>query len=137
MGAMLRFKQETGKEVTDIEAGSLTELCTFLGCCAVSACKSDGVEFGLSLMDFVDRIGPDEIQEWNDRQDADYKDDWARMRMLAAIVIQPHLKKKITPQKLLPFPWESATEKPKGKAPRLTAAESLKRFEKLAKRAKA
>lgn len=66
MGAMLRFKQETGKEVTDIGAGSLTELCTFLWCCVVSACKSDGVEFGLSLMEFADSIGPDELQAWGD-----------------------------------------------------------------------
>lgn len=30
------------------------------------------------------------------------------MRLLAAIVIQPHLDKrhKVTPEKLLPFPWE-------------------------------
>lgn len=66
MGAMLRFKQETGKEVTDIEAGNLTDLCTFLWCCIVSACKTDGVEFGLSLMEFADSIGPDEMQKWSD-----------------------------------------------------------------------
>lgn len=57
--------------------------------------------------------------------------------MLAAIVIQPHLKKKVTPQKLLPFPWEGATKKQRGKAQQLTAAESLKRFEELAKKIKA
>ena len=54
--------------------------------------------------------------------------------MLAAIVIQPHLKKKVTPQKLLPLPWESTTKKQRGKAQQLTVAESLKRFEELAKR---
>lgn len=75
MGAMLRFKQETGKEVTDIEAGSLTELCTFLWCCVVSACKSDGVEFGLSLMEFADSIGPDEMQKWSDSTSAETQQD--------------------------------------------------------------
>lgn len=70
MGAMLRFKQETGREVTDIEPGSLSDLCTFLWCCIVSACKSDGVEFGLSLMEFADSIGPDEMQAWGGGTDA-------------------------------------------------------------------
>ena len=45
-------------------------------------------------------------KEYQETREAAYKDDWARMRMLAAIVIQPHLKRKITPEKLLPFPWE-------------------------------
>ena len=43
MGAMLRFKQETGREVTEIDATSFTDICTFLWCCIVSAsaCKSE------------------------------------------------------------------------------------------------
>lgn len=94
----------------------------------------------LSYDDFC-RLTPIEFEhiykEFKDRQDADYKDEWERMRMLAAIVIQPHLKKKVTPQKLLPFPWESATKKQLGKTRQLTAAESLKRFEELAKKIKA
>lgn len=66
MGAMLRFKQETGKEVTDIEPGSLADLCTFLWCCIVSACKSDGVEFNLSLLEFADSLTSDEMQGWSE-----------------------------------------------------------------------
>ena len=66
MGAMLRFKQETGKEVTEIDAGSLTDLCTFLWCCIVSACKADGVAFDMPLMDFADSITPEEALKWAD-----------------------------------------------------------------------
>ena len=42
------------------------------------------------------------------QRDTDFKDKWSRMRLLATIGIQPHLakNKKITPEKLLPFPWE-------------------------------
>lgn len=69
-------------------------------------------------------------------QDAGYKDDWERMRMLAAIVIQPHLKRKVTPQKLLPFPWEDTAKSVRCDTRQPTAAESLKRFEELAERAK-
>lgn len=64
MGAMLRFKQETGKEVTDIDGG-LSDMCTFLWCCVVSACKADGVEFGMSLLDFADSLTPEEMEDWS------------------------------------------------------------------------
>ena len=45
---------------------------------------------------------------YTEQRDADFKDEWMRMRLLATIVIQPHLGKgkKITPEKLLPLPWD-------------------------------
>lgn len=64
MGAMLRFKRETGKEVTDMDGGSLTDICTFLWCCIVSACKADGIPFDMSLMEFADAVSPDDMSEW-------------------------------------------------------------------------
>ena len=64
MGAMLRFKKETGREVTEIETTSLSDLCTYLWCCIKSACRADGVEFELSLMDFADSITPENMDEW-------------------------------------------------------------------------
>lgn len=64
MGAMLRFKKETGKEVTAIEATSFTDLCTYLWCCIVSASKHDGKQFDMSLMDFADSITQDDMAEW-------------------------------------------------------------------------
>lgn len=78
MGAMLRFKQETGKEITATD-GSLSDMCTYLWCCIVSACKSDGVAFDMSLMDFADSITPDTMQEWaqavNDEQEQPSDDE--------------------------------------------------------------
>ena len=58
-------------------------------------------------------------------------DAWERMRLLATIVIQPHVKGKVSPQKLLPFDWE----KTKKKAPRVSVSkeEDKNRFETLAK----
>ena len=92
----------------------------------------------LSYDDFC-RLTPVEFENvykvYQDKREADYKDEWARMRMLAAIVIQPHLKRKVTPEKLLPFPWEKPARR-KEEAQQLTATESLKRFEKLAEKVK-
>lgn len=65
MGAMLRFKKETGKEVTEI-TNSLSDMCAYLFCCTASACKKDGVKFDMSLMDFADSITPEDLNEWTE-----------------------------------------------------------------------
>lgn len=48
MGAFLRFKRETGREATDIKQ-ELTDVLTFIYCCAASACDADHVEFNYTL----------------------------------------------------------------------------------------
>lgn len=66
MGAMLRFKQETGREITEIDAGSFTDLCTYLWCCVVSGARREGKQFDMSLMEFADSLTPEDMAEWND-----------------------------------------------------------------------
>lgn len=56
MGAMLRFKRETGKELSAIDRQEFTEILTFLFCCVTSACSADGVDFPYDLEQFADRI---------------------------------------------------------------------------------
>ena len=65
MGAMLRFKRETGREITEIDANSFSDLCTYLWCCVVSASKREGIAFDMPLMDFADSITPEDMAEWN------------------------------------------------------------------------
>ena len=52
------------------------------------------------------------------------------MRLLASITIQPHLArgKRITPEKLLPFPWDKPT---RGSKPAISAEEQRERMRKL------
>ena len=64
MGAMLRYRNETGNDVGTMRSDDLSGLITFLWCCVASACNADRVEFGMSLMDFADRIDPDTVQEF-------------------------------------------------------------------------
>lgn len=64
MGAMLRFKKETGKEITEIKADSLSDLCTYLYCCVASASAATGKPFGMSLMEFADAMSPEDMQAW-------------------------------------------------------------------------
>ena len=43
---------------------------------------------------------------WADRRDVEARGEWERMRTLATITIQPHCKNRLTPEKLLPLPWD-------------------------------
>ena len=65
MGAMLRFKRETGKEINDLNGNSFTEVCTYLYCCVASASAADGIAFDYSLMDFADAISPADLEAWS------------------------------------------------------------------------
>lgn len=64
MGAMLRFKKETGKEVTEITDKSFTDLCTYLYCCVASASAADKVDFSMSLLEFADALNPEDMEAW-------------------------------------------------------------------------
>ena len=39
MGALLRFKKETGREVTEVKGDSISDMITLLWCCVASVCK--------------------------------------------------------------------------------------------------
>lgn len=71
---------------------------------------------------------------WREMNENRYRDAWERARTVAAIVIQPHVKKKITPRQLLPLPWDKKKQPRRSEAPELTAEEKRKRFEEVARR---
>lgn len=52
------------------------------------------------------------------------------MRLLASITIQPHLDRRhrVTPEKLLPFPWDKPT---RGSKPTISAEEQRERMRKI------
>lgn len=64
MGAMLRFKRETGHDITATDGGA-GDMCIFMWCCVSSSCNADGVAFDMSLEDFADAIGTDELAQWS------------------------------------------------------------------------
>ena len=65
-------------------------------------------------------------------QDNRQQGEWERMRLLAAIVIQPHVKKKLTPEKLLPLPWDRKRRKAaQSDEPQLTKEQKHERFKDL------
>ena len=92
-----------------------------LGCIRLSYddfCKMDFQEFAAVYKAYAEQ------------RDFDYKNNWERMRLLASITIQPHLDKRhrVTPEKLLPFPWDKPSH---GKKPTISAEEQRERMRKL------
>lgn len=65
MGAMLRFKRETGHDVSEMKSTDIADMICFMWCCCASACNADGVEFGMSLDDFADSIEGEELQKFS------------------------------------------------------------------------
>ena len=70
---------------------------------------------------------------YNQKREAESRERWEQTRTLAAIIIQPHLKKRITVQQLLPLPWDKRKD-PEPNKRTLTKEEQLRRFEELVKR---
>lgn len=60
MGAMLRFKRMTGKDVEEI-GNDVTLLVTFMYCCVASACNADGKEFDMDLEKFADGMSVEDM----------------------------------------------------------------------------
>ena len=61
MGAMLRFKRLTGKDVSALNDGDIEDLLTLLYCCVVSAFKADGKDFSMDLESFADALDASEM----------------------------------------------------------------------------
>ena len=90
---------------------------------------------GLSYGDFC-RLTPSEFEAvckaYGERAEWHEQSEWERVRTLACVTIQPHVKKRITPRQLMPLPWDA---KQRSEAPQMSheervkkAREALKRF---------
>lgn len=59
MGAMVRFKNESAKDVSKLEKANISELVLFVYCCVKSACNADKVAFDYDFESFADLMEPD------------------------------------------------------------------------------
>ncbi len=62
MGAMLRFKRETGRDVSLMSSDDISDIIVFMWACTASASAHDGVEFGMTIEQFADSLEPDSVQ---------------------------------------------------------------------------
>ena len=63
LGAMLRFKRVTGKEVTEIDETNTEEVAQLLYACIASSSAADKVPFDLTFEDFCDLATVQDITE--------------------------------------------------------------------------
>lgn len=61
MGAMLRFKRRTNKEVQQLNPNDIEEFLELIHACVVSGCKAEGVAFDLSLDEMADGLTVEEM----------------------------------------------------------------------------
>ena len=83
---------------------------------------------GLSFDDFcrLELIEFEHIcRAWRDMAESDDRRRWERARVMAAITVQPHVRKPVNPATLLPFPWERKTTAPSAPVSRDEAAARL------------
>lgn len=64
MLAWLMFKERTGREVTELDMKSPTELCIYLWACVSAACRADKIDFGMTLDDFAAVVTPQALYQW-------------------------------------------------------------------------
>ena len=91
---------------------------------------------GMSFEDFC-AMDPDEFSSvhaaWTEGVEASERSEWERMRTLAAICIQPHVRKRVTPRQLVPLPWDEKRQSKK-KTAAVSPEEQRRRFEQLTKK---
>lgn len=64
LGGMLRFKKETGKEVTAIKTDELSDMAILLWCYTKSTCNAEKVEFPYSVEDFTDALSMEVLDDF-------------------------------------------------------------------------
>lgn len=67
MGALLRYKRETGQDISKLESSDTSGMVIFLWCCVVSASKADGVEFNMTLEEFADSCEVETLNNFTDQ----------------------------------------------------------------------
>ena len=92
---------------------------------------------GISFSDFC-ILTPGEFAQvcrrQREREDELERARWERMRLLAAITVQPHCKKKITPERLLPLPWDKGQGRLKNEKMKMLKESSRERMLEVARR---
>lgn len=72
LGAVLRFKRETGTDISKAEMDTETAI-TYMWCRVASACAQEGVEFNMTLMEFADSLPLEAINDFVEPMDSKKK----------------------------------------------------------------
>lgn len=64
MGAMLIFRKETGREATEADFSSFSDLLTIMWAGTVAAAEVEGNPCKYTLQEFANRLNPDALTRW-------------------------------------------------------------------------
>ena len=64
MGAMLRFKEETGREASEMRSNSISDIITWLYCGFASEAARQKKDFPYMLQDFADNLDMEYVDIW-------------------------------------------------------------------------
>lgn len=64
MGAFVRFKRETGRDASQLDASDTADNLLFLHCCLLSSCNADKVECDIDFLTFADLLDPSDMQSF-------------------------------------------------------------------------
>lgn len=78
LGAQMLFKQDTGKEVSEMEG--VEEFGKYLYYCARSAAIADNIEFNVTLEEFLHAFDQEMLDTWEEQQ-AGYLEKKTKMRI--------------------------------------------------------
>lgn len=90
---------------------------------------------GLRLSD-LEQLTPDEFaavcDAHHEQAEAALTDHWTRARLMTTLTLQPHTTRRLTPEQLLPLPWDAP--RPRPEAPQLSPQAQRERAHQLAAR---
>lgn len=61
MGALVRFKEETGQDVANVQDMGMEGSLVLLWCCVKSACVREGIPFDMDMQTFFDNLTEEDI----------------------------------------------------------------------------
>lgn len=64
MGTMVRFKRETGRDVSTIQDGDIADLVVLLWCAIKAACGAEGIPFDTPFDLFADTLTVEVMQDF-------------------------------------------------------------------------
>lgn len=70
MGALLRYKRETGHDVSELKDGDLEAMMMLMWCCVACASQAHGIDFPLDFETFCNSNTLEEVKRWRDQTES-------------------------------------------------------------------
>lgn len=66
LGAAIRFKDETGRDLSRIDLTSISDIAVLLWARVAGACARERIEFSMTVREFADAVDMKSLAEWSE-----------------------------------------------------------------------